>query len=52
MLLGESGGTLMRKVTCSPGRTGLVLIDTVNDIFSERGKGYPAFAQEFERIGC
>ncbi len=30
---------------------GLVLIDTVNEILSEQGKGYPGFKEEFERIG-
>jgi hypothetical protein len=34
-----------------PGRIGLLLIDTVNEIFSEGGKGYPNFKDEFERIG-
>jgi len=33
------------------GRTGLLLIDTVNDIFSAGGKGYPNFKEEFDRIG-
>jgi hypothetical protein len=28
------------------GRTGLLLIDTVNEIFSEGGKGYPNFKEE------
>jgi nicotinamidase-related amidase len=31
--------------------TGLILIDTVNDIFSENGKGYSLFKDEFARIG-
>ncbi|WP_086723568.1 cysteine hydrolase [Streptomyces carpinensis] len=30
---------------------GLILIDTVNEIFSEQGKGYSGFKAEFERIG-
>ena len=34
-----------------PGRIGLLLIDTVNEVFSEGGKGYPNFKDEFERIG-
>ena len=34
-----------------PGRIGLLLIDTVNEVFSEGGKGYPKFKDEFERIG-
>jgi nicotinamidase-related amidase len=34
-----------------PVRIGLLLIDTVNEIFSEGGKGYPNFKDEFERIG-
>jgi nicotinamidase-related amidase len=33
------------------GRTGLLLIDTVNEIFSAGGKGYPNFKEEFDRIG-
>ncbi|MFI8008029.1 cysteine hydrolase family protein [Streptomyces sp. NPDC086010] len=31
--------------------TGLLLIDTVNDVFSEEGKGYPLYQTEFTRIG-
>jgi nicotinamidase-related amidase len=34
-----------------PERTGLVLIDTVNDVFSEGGKAYPTYKDEFARIG-
>ncbi|MET7636809.1 hypothetical protein ACWD8L_41105 [Streptomyces sp. NPDC005133] len=34
-----------------PGRVGLLLIDTMNDVFSEDGKAYPTFKEEFERIG-
>lgn len=34
-----------------PGRVGLLLIDTMNDVFSEDGKAYPTFRGEFERIG-
>ncbi|WP_225845783.1 cysteine hydrolase [Streptomyces sp. HPF1205] len=30
---------------------GLVLIDTVNEMFSEKGKGYPGFKEEYDRIG-
>ncbi|MDT7845670.1 cysteine hydrolase family protein [Streptomyces justiciae] len=37
--------------TYPPGRTGLLLIDTVNDVFAEDGKGYPLYAAEFARIG-
>jgi nicotinamidase-related amidase len=41
----------MSSIAYEPGSTGLVLIDTVNDIFSENGKGYPLFKDEFARIG-
>jgi nicotinamidase-related amidase len=41
----------MPSVVYEPKATGLVLIDTVNDIFSENGKGYPLFEDEFARIG-
>jgi nicotinamidase-related amidase len=34
-----------------PGRIGLLLIDTVNENFSEKGKAYPDFKEEFRRIG-
>jgi nicotinamidase-related amidase len=30
---------------------GLILIDTVNEVFSEEGKGYAGFKDEFDRIG-
>jgi nicotinamidase-related amidase len=33
------------------GRTGLLLIDTVNEFFSAGGKGYLNFKEEFDRIG-
>ncbi|MGN9812847.1 cysteine hydrolase family protein [Micromonospora sp. BQ11] len=33
------------------GRIGLLLIDTVNELFSEGGKAYPGFKEEFDRIG-
>jgi nicotinamidase-related amidase len=42
---------LMSGIVYMQGATGLLLIDTVNDIFSEQGKGYPLFADEFARIG-
>lgn len=41
----------MSSTVYEPGRTGLLLIDTVNEIFSEGGKGYPNFKEEFGRIG-
>jgi nicotinamidase-related amidase len=41
----------MPSTTYEPKATGLVLIDTVNDIFSENGKGYSLFKDEFARIG-
>ncbi|MDN3354431.1 isochorismatase family cysteine hydrolase [Actinomadura sp. DC4] len=41
----------MPSVTYGPKATGLVLIDTVNDIFSEDGKAYSLFKDEFARIG-
>lgn len=33
------------------GRIGLLLIDTVNEVFSEKGKSYGEFKEEFDRIG-
>ncbi|MEH0934508.1 cysteine hydrolase family protein [Micromonospora psammae] len=33
------------------GRIGLLLIDTVNELFAEGGKGYLEFKEEFDRIG-
>ncbi|MFJ2952717.1 cysteine hydrolase family protein [Streptomyces sp. NPDC087226] len=33
------------------GRTGLLLIDTVNDVFADEGKGYPLYEAEFARLG-
>jgi nicotinamidase-related amidase len=33
------------------GRTGLLLIDTVNENFSEKGKAYSGYKEEFDRIG-
>jgi nicotinamidase-related amidase len=41
----------MPSTIYEPKATGLVLIDTVNDIFSENGKGYSLFKDEFARIG-
>jgi nicotinamidase-related amidase len=41
----------MPSTMYEPKATGLVLIDTVNDIFSENGKGYSLFKDEFARIG-
>jgi nicotinamidase-related amidase len=41
----------MSSTTYEPGRLGLVLIDTVNEVFSEKGKSYPGFKEEFDRIG-
>jgi nicotinamidase-related amidase len=41
----------MPSTLYEPKATGLVLIDTVNDIFSENGKGYSLFKDEFARIG-
>ncbi|PNV31928.1 cysteine hydrolase [Streptomyces sp. DH-12] len=38
-------------MTSTSAPTGLVLIDTVNEVFAEGGKGYPGFKAEFERIG-
>jgi nicotinamidase-related amidase len=35
----------------TPGRCGLLLIDTVNEVFDPGGKGYPLYQAEFERIG-
>ena len=40
----------MSSIAYEPRATGLVLIDTVNDIFSENGKGYSLFKDEFARI--
>jgi nicotinamidase-related amidase len=40
----------MSSIVYEARSTGLVLIDTVNDIFSESGKGYPLFKDEFARI--
>ncbi|WP_433570259.1 cysteine hydrolase family protein [Streptomyces sp. CA-251247] len=31
--------------------TGVLLIDTVNEVFAEKGKGYPQYKEEFARIG-
>jgi nicotinamidase-related amidase len=42
---------MMSSIAYEPKATGLVLIDTVNDIFSENGKGYSLFKDEFARIG-
>jgi hypothetical protein len=44
-------GNPVPSTVYEPGRTGLLLIDTVNDIFSEGGKGYPDFKEELDRIG-
>ena len=41
----------MSSTVYESGRTGLLLIDTVNEIFSAAGKGYPNFKEEFDRIG-
>lgn len=41
----------MANDSASSAPIGLILIDTVNEIFSEEGKGYPGFKSEFERIG-
>ncbi|MER6684070.1 cysteine hydrolase [Streptomyces olivaceoviridis] len=41
----------MTSASTASAPIGLVLIDTVNEIFSEEGKGYPGFQAEFERIG-
>ncbi|WP_431964941.1 cysteine hydrolase family protein [Actinacidiphila sp. bgisy160] len=41
----------MTTTSYEPGRIGLLLIDTVNELFSEKGKGYPEFKDEFDRIG-
>ncbi|MEV4410808.1 isochorismatase family cysteine hydrolase [Catellatospora sp. NPDC049609] len=41
----------MASTSYPPGRTGLLLIDTVNEVFDPAGKGYPLFAEEFTRIG-
>jgi nicotinamidase-related amidase len=44
------GGTVV-STDYEPGRNGLLLIDTVNEVFDERGKSYPGFQEEFDRIG-
>lgn len=41
----------MTSSTTAPAPIGLIMIDTVNEVFSEEGKGYPGFKAEFERIG-
>ncbi|GGJ64549.1 cysteine hydrolase family protein [Streptomyces brasiliensis] len=41
----------MTMPSYEPGRMGLLLIDTVNEVFSEKGKLYPSFKDEFDRIG-
>lgn len=41
----------MPTIPYEPGRVGLLLIDTVNDIFSENGKAHSFYREEFERIG-
>lgn len=41
----------MVSIPYEPGRIGLLLIDTVNEIFSEKGRMYPDYKEEFERIG-
>lgn len=41
----------MPSISYEPGQIGLLLIDTVNEIFSERGKIYLDYKEEFERIG-
>ncbi|WP_328859383.1 cysteine hydrolase family protein [Streptomyces sp. NBC_00306] len=41
----------MQENEYPPGCTGLLLIDTVNEVFAENGKGYPQYKEEFERIG-
>lgn len=44
-------GVVVSTTAYETGRIGLLLIDTVNEIFSEDGKGYPKFKDEFDRIG-
>ncbi|SEF17354.1 cysteine hydrolase family protein [Streptomyces sp. Ag109_O5-10] len=41
----------MNALSYERGRIGLLLIDTVNDVFSEDGKAYRVYREEFERIG-
>jgi nicotinamidase-related amidase len=41
----------MAEVRYEQGRTGLVVIDTVNDFLSEGGKAYPLVKDELDRIG-
>ncbi|MFD8006235.1 cysteine hydrolase family protein [Streptomyces mirabilis] len=41
----------MSNTDYEAGRIGLLLIDTVNEVFAEGGKGYPNFREEFDRIG-
>jgi nicotinamidase-related amidase len=41
----------MTTPSYEPGRIGLLLIDTVNELFSEDGKLYASFKDEFDRIG-
>ncbi|MEU3445324.1 cysteine hydrolase [Streptomyces griseoincarnatus] len=41
----------MSNASTTTAPIGLVLIDTVNEIFSEQGKGHAGFKAEFERIG-
>ncbi|GAA1370466.1 cysteine hydrolase family protein [Catellatospora chokoriensis] len=35
----------------APGRCGLLLIDTVNEVFDPKGKGHALYKDEFARIG-
>lgn len=41
----------MPNTAYESGRIGLLLIDTVNEVFSEKGKSYGEFKEEFDRIG-
>jgi nicotinamidase-related amidase len=41
----------MSGVSYGPGRTGVVLIDTVNDFLSEGGKAYPLVKDVLEEVG-
>ncbi|MEV4417492.1 cysteine hydrolase [Catellatospora sp. NPDC049609] len=41
----------MSSTDYESGRIGLLLIDTVNEVFAEKGKSYAEFKDEFERIG-
>ncbi|MEV0455787.1 cysteine hydrolase [Catellatospora methionotrophica] len=41
----------MADTAYESGRIGLLLIDTVNEVFSEKGKSYGEFKEEFDRIG-